>query len=72
MIKDNKDYKEFGREEKVRTNSTSLEPITISLQIKEHIQARNSYEAKNHERKVLDLQLHITLQDLVKKSKIIG
>ena len=72
MIKDNKDYDEFGREEEVRTTSTSLELITISLQIKGHIQARDYYEARNHERKVLDLELLITLQDLVKKSNIIG
>ena len=72
MIKDNKDYEEFTREEEVRTTSTSLELVTISLQIKGHIQARNNYEVRNHERKVLDLQLLITLQDLVKKSKIIA
>ena len=72
MIKNNKDYDELTREEEIETTSTSLEMITISLQMKGHIQARNSYEAKNNERKVLDMQLLITLQDLVKKSKIIG
>ena len=57
MIKDNKDYDEFAIEKEVETTSTSLELIAISFQIKGHIQARNSYEARNHERKVLELQL---------------
>ena len=70
MIKDNKHYDEFAREEDV--TSTLVELITISLQTKEHIQSRNGYEARNHERKVLYMQLLITLQDLAKKSKIIG
>ena len=72
MIKDNTDYDEFTREEEVGTTSTSLELITISLQIKGHIQAQNNYEGNNPEIKMLYLQLLITLQDLVKKSKFIG
>ena len=53
MIKDNKGYDiEFAREEEIETTSTSLELITISIQIKGHIQARNNYEDRNQERKV--------------------
>ena len=61
VIKDNKDYDEFARKDELRTTLTSLELITISLQIKGHIQDQNDYEAKNRERIVLALQLLITL-----------
>ena len=67
MIKDKNDYIEFSIEEEVGTTVTSLELITINFEIKGHIQARNGYEAINYERKLLDLQLLITLQDLVNK-----